>query len=144
MTHGPEPMGTVSRLLDATNRHDVEGIVACFSTGYRNETPVHPLRGFTGNEQVRRNWTGILAGVPDLVAEVTAAAVDGDTVWTEWRMLGTRRDGSVHEMAGVVIFALDPDRLIGSARFYLEPVERGSGDVDAAVNRQVAPAGAHR
>jgi hypothetical protein len=137
MTHGPEPLATVSRLLDVTNRHDVEGIVACFSPTYRNETPVHPLRGFTGNEQVRRNWTAILAGVPDLVAEITAGAVDGDTAWTEWRMLGTRRDGTAHEMAGVLILTVGSDGLIAAARFYLEPVERDSGDIDSAVAQQL-------
>jgi ketosteroid isomerase-like protein len=138
MTNGPDAPATVSRLLDATNRHDVEGIVACFSPGYRNETPVHPLRGFLGAEQVRRNWTAILGGVPDLVAEISASVVDGDTVWTEWRMTGTRRDGAAHEMAGIVIFTVDVDGLITAARFYLEPVERDSGGIDATVTRQFA------
>jgi hypothetical protein len=131
----------LERLLDVTNRHDVEGIRSCFSPGYRNETPAHPERGFVGNEQVRRNWTAILGGVPDLRAEVPAWVLDGDTLWTEWRMAGTRRDGGRHEMAGVVVFVLGDDGLIAAARFYLEPVERSSGDVDAAISRLVVEAG---
>lgn len=130
---------TLRRLLDATNRHDVEGIVACFSPDYRNEMPVHPLRGFTGNEQVRRNWTTILAGIPDHRAEITALALDGDTAWTEWRMGGTRRDGVPHEMAGVVIFTLG-DGLITAARFYLETVETSTGDADALLAREFTAA----
>jgi ketosteroid isomerase-like protein len=70
--------------LQALDAHDLEAMVACFAEDYRNETPAHPRRGFRGNEQVRRNWTQILDGAPDLHALVPRTAVDGDTVWTEW------------------------------------------------------------
>jgi hypothetical protein len=143
MTDSAAP-AILERLLDATNRHDPERIAACFSPDYRNETPAHPARGFVGNDQVRRNWIAILGGIPDLVAAVPAWALEGDLLWTEWRMEGTRRDGARHEMAGVVIFTVGDDGLIAGARFYLEPVDRTSGDVDAAIARQLAEAGAAR
>ena len=120
----------VERLLRALNEHDLEGMVACFAEDYVNETPAHPLRGFTGNEQVGRNWKQIFAGVPDLRAELPQQSVDGDTAWTEWEMSGTRVDGLPFLMRGMVIFRLADD-VIASARFYLEPVEETSGDVDA-------------
>jgi ketosteroid isomerase-like protein len=132
----PDALATVTRLLDATNEHDLDGIVRCFDPGYRNETPAHPDRSFTGSEQVRRNWSTILAGVPDLQSSLPAACVDGDEVWTEWRMSGTRRDGSTHEMAGVVVFTVHAG-LIQAARFYLEPVERESGTADDSVARLI-------
>jgi hypothetical protein len=124
----------VDRLLAATNDHDLDAVVDCFATDYVNETPAHPLRGFRGRDQVRRNWTTIFAGVPDITARVVASAVEGSTAWTEWEMSGTRRDGASHETAGVIIFVVEDDH-IASARFYLEQVERSSGDVDAAVER---------
>jgi ketosteroid isomerase-like protein len=133
----PHALATVTRLLDATNTHDLEGIVACFSPGYRNETPAHPAQSFRGRDQVRRNWTTILGGVPDLRCTIAAHAVDGDDhVWTEWRMTGTRLDGSTHEMAGVVVFTLGGD-LITASRFYLEPVERQGGTADEIVERLI-------
>src|SRR5437660_11859182 len=89
------------RLERSTNVHDLEALVGCFSAGYRNETPAHPERGFTGRDQVRRNWEQIFAAIPDLTAEVLRCAVDGDMVWTEWEHRGTRRDGSQHLMRGV-------------------------------------------
>jgi hypothetical protein len=49
-------------------------------------------------------------------------------------MVGTRRDGTAHEMAGVIIFEVADDQ-IASARFYLEAVETVSGDVNAAIDR---------
>jgi ketosteroid isomerase-like protein len=131
-----EPPEMVERLLQATNDHDLDGLVGCFAEDFENETPAHPGRGFRGKGQVRRNWEQIFAFVPDLHAEVLRSAVDGETVWTEWEMTGTRRDGSAHCMRGVVIFGVR-DRVAQWARFYLEPVDLGAGSVDDAVREQV-------
>lgn len=129
-----DAQSVVERLVAATNAHDLGALVGCFAAGYVNETPAHPPRGFRGREQVRRNWTAIFAGVPDLAARVTASAVDGDRVWTEWEMNGTRVDGTPHAMAGVIIFQVTGEEII-AARFYLEPVESSSGDVNAVLDR---------
>ncbi|MEP7024538.1 MAG: nuclear transport factor 2 family protein [Actinomycetota bacterium] len=130
------PAAMARRLCAATNDHDLPGLVACFAPGYRNLTPAHPARGFTGREQVQRNWEQIFAAVPDLHAELLSSAVDGDTVWTEWEHRGTRPDGSPHLMRGVVIFGV-ADGLADWARFYLEPVQENGEDAGAAVRRQV-------
>jgi ketosteroid isomerase-like protein len=135
------PAAILRRLQDATNAHDIEAIVACFAPDYRNETPVHPARGFIGREQVRRNWTQILTAVPDLSADVVASAVSEDVVWSEWEHRGTRPDGTTHLMRGVIIFTVG-DGVITSARFFLEPVDEGDTGVDAAVLRQVRPGSA--
>lgn len=126
----------VNRLVTATNDHDIDALVACFAPEYVNETPAHPQRGFRGRDQVGRNWISIFAGVPDITARVVASIVEGGTAWTEWEMSGTRRDGTLHAMAGVIIFGVTEDH-ITSARFYLEVVEQTSGDVNAAVERAV-------
>jgi ketosteroid isomerase-like protein len=130
----------LGRLSQAVNDHDVAALVACFAPGYRNETPAHPQRGFTGREQVRRNWEQIFAAIPDLRAQLLRCAVDGDTAWTEWEHSGTRPDGSAHLMRGVVIFGITGG-LADWARFYLEPVTEDGENADAAVRRQVAPGG---
>ena len=130
----------LARLERATNAHDMNALVACFAPDYRNDTPAHPERSFTGREQVSRNWEQIFAAIPDLTATVLRSAVNGSEVWSEWEHRGTRRDGSAHVMRGVVIFGV-ADGLLTWARFYLEPVQEGGGNVDAAVRHQVAPAG---
>jgi ketosteroid isomerase-like protein len=134
------PSDVVDRLCDAVNRHDLDALAACFAPDYRNETPVHPARGFVGRAQVRRNWEQLFGGIPDLTAEVTARAVDGDRRWTEWEMRGTRPDGRPHLMRGVIVFDV-PGDVVAGARFYLEPVERETGDVDAAIGQIVTPGG---
>jgi ketosteroid isomerase-like protein len=126
----------IKRLHAAVERHDLDDLTACFASDYRNETPAHPARGFVGRTQVRRNWEQIFAAVPNLTAEVTWI-IDEDTVWSEWEMRGTRRDGATHLMRGVVIFGLDGGEA-SWARFYLEPVEEGGGDVNEVVRRTLA------
>ena len=126
----------VERLADATDRHDLEALVACFAPGFRNETPTHPARSFVGAEQVRKNWAQIFAGVPDLKAKTIRTAIEGETAWLEWEMSGTRRDGSEHLMRGVTIFGVEQERLAW-VRFYMEPVESGGADVDSAVRGAV-------
>jgi ketosteroid isomerase-like protein len=132
--------GALARLAGAVNAHDLEAIVACFAADYRNETPAHPERGFTGREQVRRNWQQILSAIPDIRATVLRAAASGTEIWSEWEHRGTRRDGSAHVMRGVIIFGAAGGLLVW-ARFYLEPVQDGGDNVDAAVRRQIAAAG---
>lgn len=138
MNHStPGPANMLEQLLHAVNSHDLEALVACFAADYVNVTPAHPERGFSGREQVRRNWTQIFSRVPDIHANVPRTAVADDTLWTEWEMSGTRVDGAAFLMRGVAIFTT-ADGVARSARFYLEPVETVSGDVDAAIHRLLA------
>ena len=139
MGHADSVPSLLERLLRAISAHDLDALVSCFTTDYLNETPVHPQRGFRGNDQVRRNWTQIFA-IADLRAAVPRHVVDGDDLWTEWEMSGTRPDGGSFLMRGVVIFGTDGDT-IRTARFYLEPVEDTSGDVDVHTHRVVGTPG---
>jgi len=97
---------------------------------------VHLIDRFRGREQVRTNWRQIFAGVPDLRARVLRSAATGATVWSEWEMSGTRRDGVEHLMRGVMVFTVDGERA-SAVRFYLEPVDRGGVDADHAVEQLV-------
>lgn len=129
---------TLDRLLAATNAHDIDGLVSCFSPDYHLAMPNHPARDFTGKDQVRRNWTQFFTQIPDIEGSITATArgPGSDQWWTEWEIRGTRRDGTPHLMRGVMIFTVGPDAsdLIRANRFYLEPAEPKTGlDNDAFV-----------
>jgi hypothetical protein len=130
-----DPMAVVTRLLQATNAHNLDALTSCFATDYVNSTPAHPSRGFVGREQVKANWEQLFASIPDLQASITNSAVGGGVVWTEWIMTGTRPDGSAHEMAGVILFTVI-DGEIARANFYVESVERQSGTVGDNIQRQ--------
>ena len=125
-------LAVATRLRDAVNRHDLDAMVDCFAPDFVNETPAHPARSFRGRDQVRRNWAQIFAAVPNLKAEMVDSSCNGDTVWTEWEMRGTRVDGAHHLMRGVSIFEV-ADEAFTSVRFYLESVEQAGAGVDAAL-----------
>ena len=124
----------LDRLREAVDDHDLEALVSCFAENYVNETPAHPRRSFRGLAQVRANWREIFAGVPDIRARILRTAFDGDTVWSEWEMVGRRADAGGFLMRGVVIFTI-PGATIAAARFYLEPVEESSGNADDHARR---------
>ena len=92
---------TAATMLDAleraTNAHDLDALVACFTADYVNETPAHPARGFRGREQVRANWRRIFAGVPDLPRRCCAPPSTAPRCGASGRC-GTRRDGAEHLM----------------------------------------------
>ena len=133
----PTPAVLIGRIQQATNEHDLESLVACFNEGYLSEIPVHPARSFQGRDQVRRNWTQIFAAVPDLNSRLVRSSVAGDIGWAEWEWTGTRLDGQPHLMRGVTILGL-ADGGAAWARFYMEPVDRETTDINAAVAQAVA------
>lgn len=127
----------LDRLQAATNAHDLDAVVECFTPDYVNVAPAHPARSFSGHGQVRRNWEQIFAFVPDIVVRVLAHAGDDRAVWSEWEMSGNRRDGTPHLLRGVIVFELRDGRA-EAARFFLEPVDNDDiTTIDQAVARQV-------
>jgi len=138
----PEPGAVMlDRLAAAANGHDLDAMVGCFAAEYRNETPAHPAQGFTGRDQVRRNWEQIFTFVPDITATVLRSCCDGEVVWSEWQMAGTGPNGAAVQMAGVVIFGVRDEQFTW-ARWYLEPVQAGGPGVDDALRQRVGAEGA--
>jgi ketosteroid isomerase-like protein len=118
------------RIEEAITAHDVAALVACFADDYRNETPAHPARSFTGQEQVRRNWAAILATVPDLTATLvrwSRGPAEPGAVWAEWDWTGTRDDGHAVSLRGITVLGIGEDGpeagVVRWARFYMEPVD---------------------
>jgi hypothetical protein len=132
LTKDASPMVTIERLRSAIDAHDLEALVALFAADHRSVHPCHPDRSFTGAEQVRLNWSRILAGVPDMRARLVSSSVDGSRVWCEWEWGGTRRDGTAHLMRGVTITTVVAG-LISETRFYMEPVVADGRDVGLAI-----------
>ncbi len=128
------PRALVDRLTAAQNRHDLEGMLACFHEDYRSEQPQFPARTFQGIDQVRANWSALLDAMPDFHAEVLRSAVDGDTVFLEVHWTATKADGTPLEERGVIVMGIRGDR-ISWGRLYVDEVEREGADIDAVVRR---------
>ena len=129
----------MNRLLSAMNAHDLDAFVACFAADYDSEQPAHPSRAFRGSDQVRKNWEGVFAGVPDFTAELVLSAVSDDGVEIgEWRWHGTYKDGSPFGMRGMIVAGIRHDQ-IAWARLYMEQVEQGGADIDEMVQETYRP-----
>jgi ketosteroid isomerase-like protein len=122
----------------ALNAHDVDALAACFHHDLQSDDLVHPSQTFYGREQVQRNWELMIQNVPDLQAELRGTAVDGDTVWGEWRIYGTRRDGQMLDLRGVVISEVRDGKIFSSRR-YLAPLDAGDESVDDYFRRLAQP-----
>ncbi len=64
-THSP-PKLVFERMIQTTNRHDLDAMVACFAPDYRSEQPLHPERDFTGQAGVWNNWSFFFTTIPDI------------------------------------------------------------------------------
>jgi ketosteroid isomerase-like protein len=128
----------MDQLIGAMNRHDARAVADLFAADYRSEQPLHPNRGFGGSEQVLANWTSVFDGVPDFRAERIASASAGDVLWSELRWHGTHLDGSPFLMRGVIVTGVR-EGTVAWARLYMEPVEQGGGDIEAAVQELYRP-----
>jgi ketosteroid isomerase-like protein len=129
----------MDRLFAAMNAHDIDAFVACFAPDYRSEQPAHPSRAFRGSDQVRENWTGVFAGVPDFRAELLVASTAEDGVELgEWRWQGTHTDGSPFAMSGVTVMGI-ADGHIAWGRLYMELIERDGAGIDEMVEETYRP-----
>jgi ketosteroid isomerase-like protein len=129
-----DPRAVITRLAEAQNAHDVDAMLACFDEDYRSEQPAHPARAFRGREQVRKNWSALLAAIPDFHVDIERTAVAGDTVWFEYHWTGTKANGRPFAEYGVGIMEIRDDR-IAAGRLYGEEVEEEGADIDETVRR---------
>ena len=131
-------MSMLERLVEAQNAHDADRFAACFAEDYHSVQPAHPGRAFHGRAQVLANWTSVFEGVPDFHAGLVASATDGDTEWGEVDWRGRHTDGSPFAMRGVIVVVVRDD-LVAEGRLYVEPVDAGGEDIEAAVEQLYRP-----
>jgi ketosteroid isomerase-like protein len=108
------------QVILATNRHDLEALVACFASDYRSEQPFHPELNFTGPAGVRRNWSYFFTTMPDIRVEILNAAEEGDVLFLELDYHGTQANGNEYTMRGVMVCGTAGEQ-IGWARLYINP-----------------------
>lgn len=128
-----DPKRVVELWVDAMSRHDLDTAVSCFAADYTDYAPARPGETVQGRASVRENFATLFAAIPDLSAEILGSVADGQTVWLEWRMAGTRADGTRMEFVGVNLFGVAEGQLRWG-RIYTELV-RQAGDVGAQIER---------
>ncbi len=116
------PKLVFERMIQATNRHDLDAMVACFAPDFRSEQPLHPERDFTGQEGVRKNWSFFFTTVPDIQVDILNEVEEGDTVWAELYYHGIQTDGKRFSIKGVTLQGIQNGQICW-ARLYIEPVQ---------------------
>jgi len=119
----------LDRLIEATNDHDAAAMMACLHEDYRSEQPLHPDAGFSGRDQVGKNWSFMFETVPDLRFDVVRSTVAGPEVWMEVRVHGHTTDGNPFEYRGMAVWGVRDDR-VAWGRLYFERVEVGGPGID--------------
>lgn len=122
MAEGAAPLAVLRRLVTALNAHDLEDLLACFHPEYESEQPVHPQRGFQGKARLAENWSWVFESFEDFEVQLIDHALQGNTVWTEWRWTGTHPGGRAFEVRGIMILEVEGE-LFRCGRLYLEPLE---------------------
>ncbi|MDI3195605.1 nuclear transport factor 2 family protein [Pseudarthrobacter sp. AL07] len=130
---GNDPVAVAQRWVRALSLHDLEAAADCFDSDYTDEAPARRGESVQGQDAVRQNFEKLLRDLPDLTAKIVRTVSDGDEVWMEWGLQGTRGDGTVMEFVGVNIFQVSAGRF-RAGRIYTEVV-RDAGGIEAQIDR---------
>lgn len=115
------PKLVFERMIQATNRHDLDAMVECFAEDFRSEQPFHPERNFVGQAGVRKNWTFFFSTIPDMQVDILNEAIEGDILWAEVLYHGTGIDGRKQTTKGVTIQGVRANHILW-VRLYIESV----------------------
>ena len=111
---------TLDRLFDAFNRHDIEGIMACFAPNAVFLTAAGPTaagRRIEGLDAIGAAFVAVWTDMPDVRWTVRRSRVFADGGMTEWLFTGTRPDGTRVEAEGLDLFTFDGDRVASKSAF---------------------------
>lgn len=131
-----DPRHVARRWVDALSAHDLSAAAACFAEDYHDTAPARPGEEVHGRDRVRQNFAALFDGVPNLQAEILQSVADGNIVWMEWRMWGTRADGTTLNFVGVNLFCVEGDRFTWG-RIYTDLVGP-RGDIDTQIERMTS------
>lgn len=101
----PSASAHLVTLIDAINRHDVDGILATLDADYHGRVPLLAPGGdeVRGHEQVRPHWEGNFAFVPDIHVEIISLNPRNlREAWAETRWTGTDVTGAPFLWQGVI------------------------------------------
>jgi steroid delta-isomerase-like uncharacterized protein len=115
---------TLRALLEAQNRHDLEGCLACFA--HPRFELVGNQRVYDGPDEVRRYYHTTFGAFPDMAFELIAAHHSERAVFVEMWMsgshLGSRHDfeatGKHFRCRAAAVFQFEEAGLVGARIYY--------------------------
>ena len=106
--------GTLKRVLDAFNRHDLDAIMSFFTDDCVLNMPRGPApdgRRAEGKAAVRSLLATRFEGIPDVHYGDDRHFIAGDRGVSEWLLTGTTRAGERIEVRGCDLFEFRDDKI---------------------------------
>lgn len=103
---------TLVRFMAAWNARDVDGLMACMAADcafHASAGPEAEGRRFIGREAVRASYAAMFDSFPQAAWTADSHHVAGDTGLSEWRFIGTDKNGKTVDVQGCDIFRFDGD-----------------------------------
>jgi ketosteroid isomerase-like protein len=108
-------------VLDAFNRHDLDGIMSYFADDCVFESPRGPApwgRGFEGKNDVRAGLAARFEGIPDVHYGNDSHFVSSDRGASEWTLTGTTANGESLEVRGCDLWTFHGDKIVRKDSFW--------------------------
>lgn len=123
-------LAVLEALFAAFNRHDADGVMACFEPGVVFDTAAgpDPMGGrVEGADAVRQVFVGTWTNMPDVAWHVRRHAVFGDRGVSEWLFVATTPEGGRIEAEGVDLFEFSGERIVRKSAFRKDrPTQRAA------------------
>ncbi|HVE21399.1 MAG TPA: nuclear transport factor 2 family protein [Acidocella sp.] len=107
-------------LFAAFNRHDADGVMACFAPDIVFDAATGPEalgKRITGQDDVRAAFVGTWTSMPDVQWHVRRHAVFGDRAVTEWLFTATAPQGGRIEVEGLDLFGFEGALIVSKSAF---------------------------
>ena len=102
-------------ILDAFNRHDVDGVMSFFADDCVFETPKGPSpfgRRLVGLDEVRNGVAARFAGIPDVHYGDDSHFVSGSRGVSEWTLTGTTTGGERLDFRGCDLWTFREGKVV--------------------------------
>ena len=113
----------LDRLFAAFNRHDIDGVMACFTPDIVFDAAGGPDvhgRRFSGSAEVHAAFVAVWTSFPDVAWHVGAHTVTGDRAFSEWRFVATNPRGERIDVEGIDLFTFRGELIAGKRAFRKE------------------------
>ncbi|HML14686.1 MAG TPA: nuclear transport factor 2 family protein [Xanthobacteraceae bacterium] len=112
---------TLKAVLDAFNRHDLDGIMSFFGADCVLEMPRGPDpwgTRYVGIDAVREGLRTRFAGIPDVRYEDDTHFVSGDMGVSQWTVRGTSTKGDRIEVRGCDFYTFRDEKIVKKNSFW--------------------------
>jgi hypothetical protein len=116
-----DPKRLLERMHTTLNTRDLTNLLHLLQVDYEQIYPTQPERDTTGLEPARESWERLFERYSDFRADLLRQAIEGNTIWSEWRFSGGERQENPLNMGGVIIFGVE-EGLIAWSRFYITDI----------------------